>query len=130
MIFREGILKWLVFTVAVSLVPFGMVALSLWSGDKPLSLGALWPHGELLLVATALAADGVGDLIPTNPTASRAKIVAAGMCVIILVVAALWYALIQGHPEFKLSKISKGSMTIFASTVIACMCCKILAEKR
>jgi len=130
MIFKEGILKWLIFTVIVSLIPFGMVALSLWSGDKPLSLAVLWPHGELLLVATALAADGIGDLIPTNPTASRAKIVTAGMCIIILIVAGLWYALIQGHPEYRLSKISKGSMVIFGSTVLACMCCKILAEKR
>ena len=96
---RDKLLKWALFTVVVSLVPFFMVALSLWSGDKPLHLASLWPHGELLLVATALAADAVGGLIPTSTRLGAAKVLSAGICVILLLTTALWYALIQGHPD-------------------------------
>ena len=123
------LLKWGIFTVLVSLIPFVMVALTLWSDDKDISLSALWPHGELLLVSTALAADAVGSLIPTAPRWERSKIVSAGACIVLLIVTAFWYALIQNHPEFKIAKISKGTMELFVFTVIVCACCKYLAEK-
>jgi hypothetical protein len=127
---EEGkIVIWFVFTVLVSLVPFVMVALNMWSDDKAVQLVALWPHGELLLVSTALAANAVGDLIPTRSFATRTKIVAAGSCIVLLIVAALWYAMIQGHPEFKLEKISEGSITLFVFTLIASGSCKLLAER-
>ncbi len=80
---EEGkIVRWFVFTVLVSLVPFVMVALNMWSDDKTVQLVALWPHGELLLVSTALAANAVGDLIPTRSFATRTKIVAPGSCIV------------------------------------------------
>jgi hypothetical protein len=122
------LLKWGIFPVVVSLIPFVLVALSLWSDDKVVLLSSLWPHGELLLVSTSLAAEAVGDLIPTGPGAERVKIVSAGSCVILLIVAALWYALIQGH-AYRVSKISEGSIVLFLFTVMASACCKLLAER-
>ena len=46
-----------------------------------------------------------------------AKIVSADSCIVVLIVAALWYALIQGH-AYRVSRISTGSAW-----------CKLLAEK-
>jgi hypothetical protein len=124
----QRILRWGIFTVAVSLTPFVLVAISLWSDDREVRVSALWPHGELLLVSTSLAAEGVGGLIPTGPALSGAKIVSAGSCIVVLIVAALWYALIQSH-TYRVSRISTGSIVVFLFTVAASACCKLLAEK-
>jgi len=129
MLEKGRLLKWFFFTVLVSLVPFGMVAVAFWSGDTEFRMADLWPHGELLVVSTALAADAMGGLIPTNPTASRAKIVSGGCCVLVLLISAIWYAMIQDRPGFKVDKISEGSIALFGFTVVVCACCKALAER-
>ncbi len=60
------LLKWAIFTVVISLVPFGVLALNVLIEGNDIQVAALWPHGELMLVATALAADALGDLIASN----------------------------------------------------------------
>ncbi len=114
---KGRLLRWFFFTVLVSLVPFGMVAVAFWSGDISFRLANLWPHGELLVVSTALAADAMGELIPTKATARRAKIISGGCCVLVLLISAIWYAMIQDRPGFKVNRISEGSIILFVFTV-------------
>jgi hypothetical protein len=88
----------------------------------------LWPRGELLLISTAIAANAVGDMVPTGPSASSAKIASTGGCIILLFISALWYAVVQAHPEMKPDKISESSLILFALTLLAGLCCEILAD--
>jgi hypothetical protein len=123
------LLRWFLFAVVISLVPLLFTGLTLWGDDKIVSLAALWPHGELLLISTAIAAEAIGGMIPTGPNAGSAKIVSTGACTILLFISALWYAVIQAHPGFKADKISESSLALFALTLVAALCCKALAER-
>jgi hypothetical protein len=126
------ILKWLFFTVFMSLIPFLLTGLTLWIDPKPgkaFEWSSLWPHGDLLLISTAIAADGLGDMIPTGSWATKSKIVSAGSCVILLFLCALWYAVVQDHPSYPTSKISESSLWLFGLTLVATFVCKLLAEQ-
>ena len=114
------LIRWAIFSVLISLSPFGIAALNLWSGEKLVHLSMLWPHGELLLISTALASDAVGNLVPGRESARKARVAVVGSCVLILISTALWYGLIQGHPEYKADRISQGSIFIFLVTLIVC----------
>jgi hypothetical protein len=120
------LLKWVFFTVLVSFTPLILTGLVLWADDK-MVVSSLWPHGELLLISTAIAADAIGEMIPTGPRARAAKIVAVGSCVLLLIISALWYAVIQIH-GFNAGKISESSLFLFAGTLIASLGCQALAE--
>jgi hypothetical protein len=121
-------MRWAVFTVLFSLLPFAIVWLGVWSDARPFDVMTLWPHGELLLVATAISADAVGDLVGSSPRAAKSKVVCAGACVILLFIAAVWYAMIQGHPTYPAQRIFNGSIALFGGTVLASFGCKALAE--
>src|SRR5579863_1592711 len=96
------LLKWLIFTVVVALVPFGIVALDLWDkGDNLFAWSVLWPHGELMLVSTALAADALGDLIASDRPSGSLKIAAGGGCLVVLIITIAGYVLSQTHPDYK-----------------------------
>src|SRR5437899_9488588 len=99
------LLKWAFFTVLVSLAPLILTGLILWADDKMI-LSLVWPHGELLLISTAIGADAIGEMIPTGPTARNAKIVSAGSCIVLLIVSALWYAVVQVQ-SYSAGKISE-----------------------
>ena len=120
------LLKWVIFTVLVSFTPLILTGLILWADDK-MVLSLLWPHGELLLISTAIAADAIGEMIPTGPSARKSKIISGGSCVFLLIVSALWYAVIQIH-GFNAGKISESSLFLFAATLIASLSCQALAE--
>ena len=120
------LLKWAFFTVLVSLAPLLLTGLTLWADNK-IILAMLWPHGELLLISTAVAADAVGEMVPTGPTARKSKIVSAGSCIVLLIISALWYAVIQAH-SYDPGKISESSLLLFLATLVAALGCQVLAE--
>jgi hypothetical protein len=120
------LLKWAFFTVLISLAPLILTGLSLWAEDR-MMMSLLWPHGELLLISTAVAADAVGAMVPTGPNARKSKIVSVGSCVVLLTVSALWYAMIQVH-GYSPGKISESSVALFLATLIAAFGCQVLAE--
>jgi hypothetical protein len=122
----EKLLRWAIFTVVISLVPFGLTAFNLYNSDKLFGLSSLWPHGELLLIATALAADAIGDLVPGNTNFTKSRIATVGLCVVVLLLTALWFASIQDHPEFSADKVSRGSEAIFVFTLIVCFGSKFI----
>ena len=54
--------QWLLFTLLVSLVPFGIMSLRFCIRGAPFSWSTLLESGELLLVTFGLAGAGIGDL--------------------------------------------------------------------
>lgn len=131
----QNLAKWLMFTVLVSLSPFAVLAGKLWVSDTPIYLRALWPHGELLLVSTALAADAMGDVIANGFAAQVSQVqgvfrtITAGACLITILTTVWWYSLAQNSSSLSLEKMSKGSIYLFIFTILTCMTAKIMAEE-
>jgi len=72
--------KWLGFGVLISVLPFGLKAIFYWL-DHSNWIGwyNLWPNGELMLVAVALGAESIGDLIDTDMRKHRRKGILTGV---------------------------------------------------
>jgi hypothetical protein len=123
--------KWFLFTVLISLCPFLVIAIRLWNADQTVQFQTLWPHGELLLLSTALAADAIGDLAANPaPISSGWRTFSTFCCVITLFVASVWYAFAQDNQNFSVSKTSEGSIVLFLFTLLACFSAKVLAEEK
>lgn len=80
-----------------------------------------------MLVATALAADALGDLIASSRPGSSLKIASGGGCVVVLFITLAGYMLAQTHPEYKAVRVSEMSIVTFILTVITCASCKVQA---
>lgn len=87
----------------------------------------LWPHGELLLVAVAIAADAVGDLIGSSSKAGAAKVLSGGSAIILLFAGAVWYAMVQIR-AYQPDRIWWADVYIFVLAVVTSFFCKRLAE--
>jgi hypothetical protein len=131
--------RWLIFTVVISLLPFIMIDISLWSHGKLEEVFAfwrhgdvLWPRGEVLLVATAIGADAMGGLIASNSandTIRLFKITTAGGCFLLTLGAAWWYANIQDSlPTLLGPREVTGSGYVLVATIVVSLICKALAE--
>jgi hypothetical protein len=62
---RSALIKWLIFGVLLPLLPFAARALAAWvdNSSSTLSFNSLLSDGELLVVATVIAAAVIGDLL-------------------------------------------------------------------
>lgn len=59
----EKLLLWLGFNVLVAVLPFGFRAVLMQLESKPIDAIQIFADGELLIVATAISAAAVGELI-------------------------------------------------------------------
>jgi len=99
------------FGVVFSTLPFLLNGLLLFSRgvNGPIYFYYLWPRGELLLVAAAIAAEGVSELI--GGRTQSLKIIAAGACVALLFLEGAWFAVIQIPGQFfRPEAVSRGSL--------------------
>jgi hypothetical protein len=130
--------RWLLFTVVISLMPFIMTGCNLWTDgklDDVLRLwrygDLLWPHGELLLVSTAIGAEAAGGLIASSsgPTVVKLlKISTAGGCIILALGSAWWYQKIQENLHHIPPRVVQGTGVLFLVTLCMSFVCKLLAE--
>lgn len=59
---KEGVQKWLVFSVALSLLPLLISLILYWLQDEPFNLFRLISNGELLIIGCTLSAATIGEL--------------------------------------------------------------------
>lgn len=128
----ESLVRWVIFSVIVALLPLGFNLLRDIGRGRGVSFVRLFSHGELLLVSAAISAGALGQLFGVRESLSIAKVISGGACVVILTLASLWFADISGagdsKPSLDTKAICKGSMIIFACTVIASCCCVALGK--
>jgi hypothetical protein len=122
--------KWFLFTVLISLCPFLFIAIRLWGTDQTVQFQALWPHGELFLISTALAADAIGDLVANPVPVSGWRTFLTFCCVITLLVGSLWFASVQDNLNFSMSRTSEASIILFLVTLLACFSAKVVSEEK
>jgi hypothetical protein len=130
--------RWFIFTVVISLMPFIMTGCNLWTDGKIDDIlrmwrygDLLWPHGQLLLVATAIGADAAGGLIASSSGSGLVKflkISSAGGCIILALASAWWYQKIQENFHHVAARVVEGTGVLFLITVCLSLFCKVLAE--
>lgn len=119
------LLRWSVFGILFALAPFLITILFRWSDGKDFDPTALWPQGELLIAAAAIAADALGEVIATKSESSPAKIVCGGGCLLMVLGAGAWYGKIQTAPSAaNIPRITIGSAIIFLITLVVAVVCK------
>ncbi len=132
----QNLLKWVIFSVILALIPLGISFLNEMMDDSVLPWLAtgkvVLSGGELLLVAAAIAADAVGDLIGSGKDDRTLKILSGGACVLLILVASLWYGhiatLVHSGKVPKTNLVPVGSLWVLAGTVLTSGVAKFVAE--
>lgn len=98
---RVAYVKWLIFGVALPLLPFAARGLAAWLDNetRSLSFTSLFSDGELLVVATVIAAAVIGDLLfdfsGHNEVRGRTTIaVLCALSLLVVVISVLMYGLV------------------------------------
>lgn len=132
----EPLVRWLIFSVIFALLPVFSKALVLFTGlmSTSGSVQALGPvltfgeilartcgDGELLLVATAIAAAGIGEIVSSAGQNRRlARVVIGGSLLLIVALSSLWYAIIVGsQTSLDAALVAQGSLVVWFSAVTA-----------
>lgn len=84
--------RWLLFTVAVALVPFAFFWVRATHRGAPAGLADVVGNGELYLVAAAIAAAGIGELAGTRRRHPLTLLTATGVTLLVLLWSALLFA--------------------------------------
>ena len=133
-VISEKLVRWLVFSVAISLLPLVFNFLRAYGRGATPSLIDLNAHGELLLISAAIAAAAIGELVASGGRYQIAKIIAGGGCVLVLAVASLWFADISAPTSsgalVDYVRVSNASTVVFMFTVISSASCVVLSEVR
>ena len=130
------LMRWLIFSVVLALVPLAFTALRLSTrGDSPSLLTCLLraiSRGELLLIAAILCGRSSGELVGSGTSYRISKTISAGGAVILLMLAALYFADVTAaqlsgqHIEAAL--VQKVSLILFVCGLFCSASCLTLAE--
>jgi hypothetical protein len=90
-------LRWLLFGVCVALMPLGWNALrTVIRGGIP-TLQELCSHGELFLIAGAIAARALGEIVASGRDLGIYKLLSGVGCVGVLMVSSVLFADVSGY---------------------------------
>src|SRR5438477_12826056 len=123
------------FRVLIALVPLLFNAFKLYSARPSTAPTAALDRGELLIIAAALCATAVGDVLISpriHGVVQVSKQVAMGAVVLILFFSSLYYADINAAHAAgvrqDLRTIRRYSIALFLLAFFACAACVVLAE--
>ena len=125
------LISWLLFGVAFSALPFAFPAINFVGvpGRPPFHRYYLWQHGELLLVATAFAADATGNAFSLADRMATRRTVLGGCCTLLVAGSAYCYALFQvADRRYSPLAIDAVSLSLCLSTFTCAAVCKSLSE--
>ena len=134
----EKVVRWLVFTVLLALVPiaFSIFRLSTRDGSIPLadSVGSVLSGGELLLIAAILCGGAAGELFGAGPRFRVLKVLSSGAAILLLLFSAMYFAdvtairLSGGTLDNVL--VQQTSVQVFFAAVVCSASCISLSELR
>ena len=125
----DKLLKWVLFVAVFSVVPFVASWLS-WVAthhtvNRHFFFYFLWERGELAVLSTGFAADGLSECLVRSGEKFRVRLVSAIICTLAMVAGIVWFAFLQWMPtSFEPSEITHGSLTLFVVTLTAAFVCK------
>lgn len=124
----ERMTRWFMFSVLVSLVPFAISFLTRALGREPIPMVLITADGGLLLTCTAIAAGAFGELIPGGREHPVARLVAGGVCMILILAASFYFAAIKATADPNPAAIFTTSLRVLAGTVLVGAACVYLAH--
>jgi hypothetical protein len=143
------LVTWAFFAVVVSVLPIALTMIGTKTHGRPVPLvgpseferaisGATGferalARGELLLIAAALAAGGVGEIVARGTHRNMEhRVVAGGTAIAIVMVSTWWFADISSSiardEVLELDVVVWGSMALFCGSVLTAGSCIWLAE--
>jgi hypothetical protein len=124
--------RWFFFGVLIAVVPLAYSYENLVIKLQPASVSKITSGGELLIVVWTLCAGAIGELFGNGPKLPIPKIIAGGLCTIILVFSALLFgSIFEARVEQKPldeQAILIASVSLFLGGVVTCTCCLALSE--
>ena len=128
----DKLLKWLIFSVVIALLPIIFYSLQLLTRGLSPTLELVTSKGELLLISTAMAAGALGELITSQSDKKIFKIIAGGGSVIILLICSLYYAdvasCILTNQAIQAEVVSRISIIGYCFSFISSGSCIFIAE--
>ncbi|MFZ5911684.1 MAG: hypothetical protein ACOYYU_16855 [Chloroflexota bacterium] len=129
------LVKWVIFSVIVSLLPLFINLLLLYLNGIYLTIAYFSPHGELLLISVTICAIAIGDVIGTGKKYLALKLLAAGGCVLILIFSSSIFAILSlgsiiPENSATASAITDFSLITFLFSLLTSSGCVYLSEVR
>lgn len=129
---RSKVIRFVIYGVVVALLPIAIKCIHIVMYGEVLTLPAILSNGELLLVTVALTAGGIGEVVSSGESLGATKLLAAGGCVIILVLSAAWFgqisASLTNSVAYDRSIVASGSLTIFILAFVSSLTCVVASE--
>lgn len=130
----QRLIRWLIFSVIVALLPLAFNAFMILVTGKELSLLLICSNGELLIISAAISAAAIGELFSSNYPHQIPKYLAGGGCVISLCVASLMFAYIAGAAKSNVTLegqvILNSSLIMFIFAILSSGSCIAIAENQ
>ncbi len=127
------VIRWLIFNVALAVVPLVVSGLIRATRGQALSLYIMLANGELLLITVCMAGAAIGELLGIKERRyPKLELIAGGTCVVILVVTAIYFADISSahtsSQQIDFAVIKWTSLVLYTSGFIASLSCIVIAE--
>ena len=97
----KKLIKWFIFSVLLALLPLLTNYLLHKIAQTPITLEKLLSHGELFLIATALGATALGEIIASHKQRGILTTCSGGGCLLIVITSSMLFAFVSGTPLFK-----------------------------
>lgn len=126
----ENFTVWLIFSVLLALTPLIFNGATDFINGNNVNLSHLLGKGELLLVSVAIGADATGKLIGSGKRNRLFQIIAAGACILLIIISSLLFAVISrsiANP-IDINRVSSSSSLMFLMVIVAGTSCTLLAE--
>lgn len=116
----DRLVKWLVFSGAVALVPVLFAAIFSYLEAGRTRYPAILGNGELFVISVGLCAAAIGDLIDKGSgTAARkrAALLVGGAAVMIVIMASLLFAVLTYGPLVDARRVAHTSIVVYFSAL-------------
>ncbi len=126
----ENFTVWLIFSVFLALTPLVFNGATDFINGSNVEPSHVLGKGELLIVSVAIGADATGKLIGSGRKHRLFQIIAAGACILLIILSSLLFAVISrssGNP-IDINRVLSSSSLMFLMIIVAGASCTLLAE--
>jgi hypothetical protein len=124
------VVKWFIFSVVASAVPLLFSALNLFVlRNAPWDATRIIGNGELFIIAVTMCAGGLGELLDAPDRRRIGKLVTGGMCVILLMFAALSFASVSASNKTSAYNVVATSGLTYGASFVATLLSVMLANQ-
>lgn len=129
----EKLLKWLLFSVIVSVVPLFSTYIILVIYSSEPSFVSIISRGELQLISVALLANGIGDVVTSESIRKVFQVLLIGLSTVFLLVISIWYGaitsiLISGTSTTTYQSLEYPTLIAFLVSFFISACCVAVGD--